>query len=200
MRFKAGDLLRHLPTMVKLGALTGWEEFQHLYHRAYWRKKGVHVEPTARLLYESDKMIELGWGSHIGLMTVLVADDPPAGESGSLLKVGERTWIGDQVNIRAVAGLVTIGSHCLIANGVTIISCTHGLDPDVHIRDQPLIRGDVHIGDDVWIGAGVMVMPGSTIGQGAVVGAGAVVKGTVEPYEIVVGIPAKSIGSRKNRG
>jgi virginiamycin A acetyltransferase len=63
-----------------------------------------------------------------------------------------------------------------------------------------LTRADVHIGDDVWIGAGVMVMPGSSIGHGAVIGAGAVVRGTVAPYEIVVGIPAKSIGSRKNRG
>jgi acetyltransferase-like isoleucine patch superfamily enzyme len=199
MSFQAGALIRHFPAMVKLGAATISDAITRLYRRAYWRKKGVHVEPTARLIYASDKMMELGYGVHVGLFTVLVAYFTPACEEVPLLKVGERTWIGDQVNIRATGGLITIGSHCLIANAVTIISCTHGLKPDVYVRDQPLIRGDVDIGDDVWIGAGVMIMPGSKIGQGAVIGAGAVVRGTVEPYEIVVGIPAKSIGSRKDR-
>ena len=56
---------------------------------------------------------------------------------------------------------------------------------------------DVEIGDDVWIGAGTMIFPGSKIGQGAVIGAGAVVRGTVAPYEIVVGIPGNRSAPEK---
>ena len=185
--------------MARIGAGTIWHAAVRLYRRAYWRKKGVHVESTARLLYSSDELMELGHTVNVGVYTVLVAQATPDCRDAPLLKVGERTWIGDHNNIRAVGGLITIGKACLLANAVTIISCTHGMKLDAYMLDQPWIRGDVHIGDDVWIGAGVTVLPGSRIGQGAIVGAGAVVRGTVEPYDIVVGVPAKAIGSRKNR-
>ncbi len=58
-------------------------------------------------------------------------------------------------------------------------------------------RGDpVEIGNDVWIGHGATIMPGVTIGNGAVIGAGAVVTKNVEPYSVVVGVPAKKIKMR----
>ena len=39
-------------------------------------------------------------------------------------------------------------------------------------------------------------MPGVTIGDGAIVGSGAVVTHDVEPYTVVVGVPAKPIKKR----
>ncbi|MBQ6886190.1 MAG: CatB-related O-acetyltransferase [Lachnospiraceae bacterium] len=54
----------------------------------------------------------------------------------------------------------------------------------------------VVIGNDVWIGADAKIMQGVTIGDGAVVAAGALVLKDVEPYEIVAGIPAKTIKYR----
>lgn len=53
-----------------------------------------------------------------------------------------------------------------------------------------------HIGNDTWIGHGAIIMPGVTIGNGAVVGSGAVVTKDVEPYTIVVGVPAKLVRKR----
>lgn len=52
------------------------------------------------------------------------------------------------------------------------------------------------IGHDVWIGHSSIVMPGVTIGIGAVVGSGAVVTKDVEPYAIVVGVPARPVRKR----
>jgi virginiamycin A acetyltransferase len=49
------------------------------------------------------------------------------------------------------------------------------------------------IGNDVWMGMNVNVVDGVTVGNGAVIGAGAVVTKDVEPYAIVLGVPAKVI-------
>lgn len=56
--------------------------------------------------------------------------------------------------------------------------------------------GDVAIGHDVWIGSQAMIMSGVTIGHGAVIGARSVVVKDVAPYEIVGGVPAKTIRYR----
>lgn len=52
------------------------------------------------------------------------------------------------------------------------------------------------IGNDVWIGAGVSICRNVKIGDGCVIGAGAVVTRDIEPYSVVVGVPAKVIKKR----
>ena len=54
----------------------------------------------------------------------------------------------------------------------------------------------VIIGNDVWIGHNAIIMPGVHIGNGAVIGSGAVVTHDVEPYAVVVGVPARPIKKR----
>ncbi len=54
----------------------------------------------------------------------------------------------------------------------------------------------IRIGHDVWIGHGAILMPGVNVDIGAVVGAGAVVTRDVEPYAIVVGVPARPLRKR----
>ncbi|SHE93881.1 hypothetical protein SAMN02745157_1275 [Kaistia soli DSM 19436] len=58
-------------------------------------------------------------------------------------------------------------------------------------RAQP-----VTIGHDVWIGHGVTILAGVNIGTGAIIGAGAVVAKDVGPYEIAVGVGARTIKRR----
>jgi len=52
------------------------------------------------------------------------------------------------------------------------------------------------IGHDTWIGHGAIIMPEVKIGNGAVVGSGAIVTKDVEPYTIVVGMPAIPVKKR----
>ena len=54
----------------------------------------------------------------------------------------------------------------------------------------------VIIGNDVWIGHNGIIMPGVHIGNGAVIGSGAVVTHDVDPYSVVVGVPARPIKKR----
>ncbi|MBS1813480.1 MAG: CatB-related O-acetyltransferase [Acidobacteria bacterium] len=113
------------------------------------------------------------------------------------LEIGNHTYIGELNNIRA-AGITRIGSHCLIAQGVSIIGSNHGME-----REQPMghqvWRMDklgVVISDDVWIGTNATILPGVHIGRGAIVAAGSVVTKSVPEYAIVAGIPAQIIRHR----
>lgn len=47
----------------------------------------------------------------------------------------------------------------------------------------------------MWFGANVTVLPGVTIGDEAVVGAGAVVTKDVPARAVVLGVPAKQVGT-----
>lgn len=57
-------------------------------------------------------------------------------------------------------------------------------------------RFNIVIGNDVWLGDDVKILNGVKIGDGAVVAAGALVTKDVEPYSVMVGIPAKKIKDR----
>lgn len=54
----------------------------------------------------------------------------------------------------------------------------------------------IEIGNDVWIGDNVIFISGIKIGNGVIIGAGSVVTKDVQPYSVVVGVPAKEIRKR----
>lgn len=59
-----------------------------------------------------------------------------------------------------------------------------------------LTKGPIRVRDDVWFGTRALVLSGVEIGQGAVIGAGAVVAGSIPPYAIAVGNPARVVKYR----
>jgi phosphonate metabolism protein (transferase hexapeptide repeat family) len=108
----------------------------------------------------------------------------------------------------------TVGKFCSIASHVRINPGNHPMwrvtqhhmtyrrmmyqldEKDDHDFFDWRKADHVTIGHDVWIGHNAIIMPGVTIGTGAVIGSGAVVTKSVQPYEIVVGVPAKPIRKR----
>lgn len=115
---------------------------------------------------------------------------------GGSISVGDNVLLGRNCIIHG-HGTVALGDYSMCGPNVLILSSEHGhfLRRDqLSYQEQPEVVAPVRIGNNVWIGAGAIILPDVTIGEGAVVGAGAVVTRDLAPYEVHVGVPAKSIG------
>lgn len=112
--------------------------------------------------------------------------------------------IGDYsyVNSRSSVENCVIGRYTSISSGVYICPFEH----DINSRTQHPVGSNSHfdgpkrpkvfIGNDVLVSLNVIVLAGVHIGDGAVVGAGAVVTKDVGPFEVVAGVPAKTVRGR----
>lgn len=138
------------------------------------------------------KGIELGDNVVIGPLCYFLTSNEK-----SRIIIGDNTSLNRGVNIAASA-TIKIGNDCLIAGGTVIMDGGHECKYGELIRLQGSPAKGVTIGDDVWIGQNAIIMPGVTINNGAVVGAGAVVTKDVAAYDIVGGVPARVIKSRKD--
>lgn len=116
--------------------------------------------------------------------------DPIATARTSGARIGQGVALWDTVLDAVYPWLITIEDDCTIT-GAQILC---------HDDSAVLFSGDryvapVHIRDHVFIGRGAVVLPGVMIGPRAVVGAGAIVTRDVPPDCVVVGQPARILGS-----
>lgn len=106
----------------------------------------------------------------------------------------------DEKSNLSVGNYVSISSNCrffLGGNHRKDWFCQHLLiDESVTKTDEVTSSGNIVIGNDVWIGYGAIILSGTIIPDGCVVGAGAVVRGNYQPYDIIIGNPAKSVKKR----
>lgn len=134
---------------------------------------------------------------------------------GTYVEIGERTRISHSVfgdySYMMEDGQVLfadIGKFCSIASNVRINAPNHPMEraSQHHFtyRSQDYFEGaipdeaifawrrqnSVAVGHDVWIGHAAIITAGVTIGTGAVV------TKPVAPYQIVAGVPAKSVKTR----
>lgn len=123
----------------------------------------------------------------------LVCSGPPRADK---ILVRSGTYINRQTILDAHEH-VEIGRDCLIGPGCFITDSSHGIADGTAPAKQSCTALPTIIEDEVWIGAHVVVLAGVRIGKGAVVGAGAVVTKSVEPFQIVAGVPARVLGTRK---
>jgi len=141
------------------------------------------------------------------------------------VQIGERTRIGNFVMIRSdsvigedctigsyvdIEGEVVIGSHVSLQSGVYV---TRGviIEDDVFCGPRVITMNDkriVHRRPNLtWdraaprilraarVGGGSVLLPGVTIGENAMVGAGSVVTRDVPDRAVVVGNPARAVGT-----
>jgi len=110
-------------------------------------------------------------------------------------KIEAYSYIGQYCILNAVQ----IGKYTSIAPYVIIGGAEHSYwwySTSHFISKHNKVGNVTSIGNDVWIGAHAIIRQGVKIGNGAVIGAGSVILNDVEPYSIVVGIPAKKIRMR----
>jgi acetyltransferase-like isoleucine patch superfamily enzyme len=138
---------------------------------------------------EGNRGIHIGDGVFVGRNTILSC------KNGDI-ELGAGANIGFNCEIFS-ASRVAIGRRVLMAAYAYVIGGDHDFsDPTKSVLEQTRTSAGVSIGDGVWMGAGAKVLDGVTIGENAVVGAGAVVRDPVPASAIVVGVPARVVGSR----
>lgn len=94
-------------------------------------------------------------------------------------------------------GGLSIGDGVLIGPNAAVVSTEHRYDdPQLPIVEQGQRLVPTAIANDVWIGANAVILAGVSVAEGTIVSAGAVVTSDTQPYTIVGGVPAKTIGQR----
>lgn len=116
---------------------------------------------------------------------------PFSADFGRNIRFGEDVFVNSGCRFQDQGG-IDIGAGSLIGHNAVITTLNHDMDPS---RRADMHPARVVIGRGVWFGANVTVLPGISIGDGAVVGAGAVVTRDVPAGAVVVGVPAKQVGT-----
>jgi putative colanic acid biosynthesis acetyltransferase WcaF len=107
------------------------------------------------------------------------------------LRVGEFTWIGEEVFILNFETVV-IGRHCCVSQRAFLCTGNH----DYRQRHMPFRNRSICLEDGAWIGAQAFVAPGVVIGSEAVITAGSVATRSLPPQMICSGNPCRPMRPR----
>lgn len=157
---------------------------------------GENVRLGHYVVIEED--CEIGDNCFIGNFVVI----RPGVKLGNHCVIGHGTvfegdcQVGDRVLIHAQCHIT---KGVIIEDDVFIAPMFVGANTPriVHGRNYPLILKPYRIKRAARIGIGVTILPGVVIGKNALVGAGSVVTKDVPDRTIVMGVPAKVVGSVK---
>jgi|TARA_B110000046_G_C12769484_1_gene304288 acetyltransferase-like isoleucine patch superfamily enzyme len=180
------------------------------YLKFFLKKSGKknYISPLAQLVGKKNISISnnMRIGSHSRIEaekgSVTIGDNCQIYRFSQILTYKAQITIGSFNSIHPYVsitgpGNINIGSYVRIAPGAVIVAGSHVFeDPSKPIHHQGMKSKGIIIEDDVWIGAKATILDGVTIAKGTVVGTNAVVTKSTKPYEIYVGVPAKSIGKR----
>lgn len=155
----------------------------------WWLFQSLFVLPTPQYLFGWRRLALVLFGARIG-KRVLIRPGVRVTYPWNLT-IGDYVWIGDDVTLYSVAE-ISIGSHTVISQEAYLCSGTHD-HRDISFR---FVESPVRIGGECWIAARAFIGPGVDIGHGSVIGASSMVTKSVSEGQIVVGNPAKVIGTR----
>lgn len=109
------------------------------------------------------------------------------------INIGDNVSVGFGCTLSCI-NRIDIGDDVTIGDNVYIADSHHGYQDISHsILDQPLVPGQVSIGQGAWIGYGAFLAGNVTVGEHAIVGANSVVTRPVPPYTVVGGVPARPL-------
>ena len=157
--------------------------WKHLFRRYLKLKKYPNVHPNTML----------GLNDTVVIPANLYMEEKTSLKRDNVIMNGRAKFILKKWSGAAEELMVITGNHMSIV----------GLDVK-HVTDEVKDIQDVHgeydrdviVDEDVWMGARVSLLSGVHIGRGAEIGTGAVVRGSIPPYAVVIGNPAKVVGFR----
>jgi acetyltransferase-like isoleucine patch superfamily enzyme len=156
--------------------------------------KGVTLETGVILDGLSTDGIHLGDNVSIGAYSQIRASG--ISQVGFGLRIGNKSSC-DSYSFFGAAAAIVIGENVIMGQHVSFHAQNHIFSrTDVPIRLQGVTGIGITIEDDCWIGSNVVFLDGCHIGEGCVIAAGAVVRGTIPPFSVVGGVPAKVLRSR----
>ena len=159
-----------------------------LFHRA-----GHNVTVRRLVVIVAPETITVG--SH-----VMVDDFVFIGAHRKLI-LGNHVHVASHASITG-GGRVLVCDFCGISSGARLVSGTDdftggGLTgPTIPPEFRHPHRGTIVLEPHVIIGSNAVVLPDVTIGEGSTVGAGSVVTGSLEPWGVYAGSPARRISER----
>ena len=110
------------------------------------------------------------------------------------VELGDWSSIGDGAHFYSL-GKIRVGAYATVSYRAHLCAGTHDFrDPKL-----PLLKPPIEVRRGAWIGTEAFVGPGVTVGEGALVGARAVVVRNVPDAAVVVGNPARIVGTRTLR-
>ena len=112
------------------------------------------------------------------------------------IEIHPRAKIGKNLFIDHGMGVV-IGETSDIADNVTIYHMVTlgGISPSINSNDQREIKRHPTLHDNVVVGSGAQILGPVVVGKNARIGANAVVTKDVPENAVMVGIPAKNVGT-----
>lgn len=110
--------------------------------------------------------------------------------------IGRFCSIGRRVSIGAALHSVVGLSTSPIVKGVSCDTYTASENEYLFGIEKPTRSAITIIENDVWIGDGAVILPGIRIGSGSVIAANSVVNRDVVPYEVVGGVPIRTLRFR----
>ena len=105
-------------------------------------------------------------------------------------KIGKNLFIDHGMGV-VIGETSEIGDNVTIYHNVTL----GGISPSINSNDQRHIKRHPTLRDNVVVGSGAQILGPITIGQNAKIGSNAVVTKDVPENAVMVGIPAKNVGT-----
>jgi putative colanic acid biosynthesis acetyltransferase WcaF len=87
---------------------------------------------------------------------------------------------------------VTLRARAIVSRDAALCTASH----DHNSPSFQLVAAPIQIGADAWVALGAYIGPGVIVGEGSVIGARSVVTREVASRAVVIGSPARSVGTR----
>lgn len=167
-------------------------------------RHGLKISIGDNVIVDDGAVLDAKGGTNTGISigdnTIISRNAVLSCKNGNIT-IGRDCTIGISTLIHALEGSdVTIGAQVLIGAFCYFIGSGPYVSDnlDLPFKQQGMQpQGGIKVADNVWFGSHIQVLDGVSIGTGAIVGASSLVNKDVAEMDVVAGVPARVIKSRR---